>query len=128
MFTAVLGLHILVSVLLILIVLIQGGENVDITAAFGGVSQAAFGPRGAVTTLQKATWVLGVIFMVTAVTLAVWATKSPGSSPLRTRSAPASQSAPATAPANPAPAPAKSAPTSPAPAPAAPTNPPPSPK
>ena len=119
MFTAVLALHILVSILLILAVMIQGGENVDITAAFGGVSQAAFGPRGAVTTLQKATWVLGVIFMVTAVTLAVWATKTPGGSPLRTHTPPASQTAPASTPpksappTTPATAPAKSAPTTP---------------
>lgn len=75
MVTAVLVIHILVSFLLILGVLIQGGENVDITAAFGGVSQAAFGPRGAVTTMAKTTWVLGTIFMVTSVTLAIWATK-----------------------------------------------------
>jgi protein translocase SecG subunit len=45
--------QILVCVLIIIAVLIQGGENVDITAAFGGVSQAAFGPRGAVSTLAK---------------------------------------------------------------------------
>ena len=42
-------IHILASILLIGLVLLQGGENVDITAAFGGVSQAAFGPRGSVT-------------------------------------------------------------------------------
>ena len=48
MVTAVLAFHLLVSILLILVILIQGGENVDITAAFGGVSQAAFGPRGTV--------------------------------------------------------------------------------
>jgi preprotein translocase subunit SecG len=70
------AVHILVSVLLILVVLIQGGENVDITAAFGGVSQAAFGPRGTVTTLAKATWVLAIIFVMTSITLSVWATKS----------------------------------------------------
>ncbi len=75
MVTAVAVLHVVVSILLILIVLIQGGENVDITAAFGGVSQAAFGPRGAVTTMAKTTWVLGAIFMTTSVTLAIWATK-----------------------------------------------------
>ena len=74
MVTAVVVLHVLVSILLILAVLIQGGENVDITAAFGGVSQAAFGPRGAVTTLAKITWVLGATFMVTSITLAIWAT------------------------------------------------------
>ena len=69
----ILAVHILVTLLLVLIVLIQGGENVDITAAFGGVSQAAFGPRGTVSTLAKATWVLGAIFMITSVTLSVWA-------------------------------------------------------
>ena len=69
------GIHILVSVLLILLVLIQGGENVDITAAFGGVSQAAFGPRGAVTTLAKITWGLVVVFVATSITLTVWATR-----------------------------------------------------
>jgi preprotein translocase subunit SecG len=133
MFTAVLALHILVSILLIFIVLIQGGENVDITAAFGGVSQAAFGPRGAVTTLQKATWVLGLIFMITAVTLAVWATKTPEGSPLRTRGAPASQTTPAATPQNPAPSPTGAPATTPTPAPsqttpsAAPANPTPAP-
>jgi len=72
MITAILVLHVLVAILLIGAVLLQGGENVDITAAFGGVSQAAFGPRGSVTLLAKITWVLGAIFMVTSVTLAVW--------------------------------------------------------
>ena len=84
MATAVVIVHILVSILLIMIVMIQGGENVDITAAFGGVSQAAFGPRGAVTTMQKITWVLAVIFVGTSVTLAVWATKRSSGSVLET--------------------------------------------
>ena len=75
MILAVTALHILAAILLILVVLIQGGENVDITAAFGGVSQAAFGPRGAVSTLAKATWVLGAIFMATSISLSVWATR-----------------------------------------------------
>ena len=75
MIIAVIALHILISILLILLVLIQGGENVDITAAFGGVSQAAFGPRGAVSTMAKITWGLGAIFMATSVTLSVWATR-----------------------------------------------------
>ena len=92
MVALVVAAHILVSILLIVIVLIQGGENVDITAAFGGVSQAAFGPRGAVTTLAKITWVLAGIFMCTSVTLAVWATKYSSGSILETapgKSAPA---------------------------------------
>ncbi len=97
MSTAVVALHILVSILLILVILIQGGENVDITAAFGGVSQAAFGPRGAVTTLQKMTWVMAVIFAVTSITLAVWATSGQTSGSVLEKNAPVK-----TAPANPA--------------------------
>jgi preprotein translocase subunit SecG len=114
MVTAVLIVHIVVSLLLILVVLIQGGENVDITAAFGGVSQAAFGPRGTVTTLAKITWVLGAIFVVTSVTLAVWASRGGGGSILN-QTSPA-QSAPAKqAPTQQQPAPALPAPQSPAP-------------
>ena len=98
----VLALHILVTLLIVLIVLIQGGENVDITAAFGGVSQAAFGPRGTVSTLAKFTWVLGGVFMLTSITLSVWAGRhGTGGSVLQNTSAP--QSAPAPKPAPPAP-------------------------
>jgi preprotein translocase subunit SecG len=97
MFTVVEVLHVLISVLLIIAVLLQGGENVDITAAFGGVSQAAFGPRGSVTLLAKVTWVLVVLFVVTSVTLAVHASKGAGGTLL--------EHAPAkTAPATPGPA------------------------
>jgi len=100
MVLAVTGLQIISCVLLVVIVLIQGGENVDMAAAFGGSSQAAFGPRGAVTTLAKITWVLGAIFMATSVTLAIWATKSTSNSvmqnaPVQTQSAPAAPAAPA---------------------------------
>ena len=93
------GVHILVSLLLVLIVLVQGGENVDITAAFGGVSQAAFGPRGTVSTLARATWVLGGIFMATSITLSVWAgTRAGGGSVLQNST---HQAAPASRPAAP---------------------------
>ena len=95
MITAIIAVHIVVSVLLIGLVLIQGGENVDITAAFGGVSQAAFGLRGAVTTMAKMTWVLAGVFMCTSITLAVWATRHSSGSILETapgKSAPAPKS------------------------------------
>jgi len=99
MLTLIIIAHVIVAILLILAVLIQGGENVDITAAFGGVSQAAFGPRGAVTTLAKITWVLGFIFMCTSITLTVMASKRSSGSVL--------EHAPLSAPAPRAPAPAK---------------------
>jgi preprotein translocase subunit SecG len=102
MATVITILHILVCILLILSVMIQGGENVDIAAAFGGVSQAAFGPRGAISTLAKITWGLAIVFAATSITLSVWATKRAGSSVLEApgKTAPA----PAKAPATPAPA------------------------
>jgi preprotein translocase subunit SecG len=115
MIQAVIAVHIVVSILLCLVVLIQGGENVDITAAFGGVSQAAFGPRGTVTTLAKITWVLGAIFMATSITLAIWASKPAGGSLLETtpaKSAPA-QTAPASTPVPAPQTPAKPAPAAP---------------
>ena len=97
MITLVEILHVLVCALLIGLVLLQGGENVDITAAFGGTSQAAFGPRGSVTLLAKITWVLGAIFIATSVTLAVHASRGGTGSML--------ENAPAkTAPVAPAPA------------------------
>ena len=76
MITLVGVLHVLVCLLLIGAVLLQGGENVDITAAFGGTSQAAFGPRGSVTLLSKITWALAALFIVTSITLAVHASRT----------------------------------------------------
>jgi preprotein translocase subunit SecG len=84
MITLVEILHIFVCLLLVGAVLLQGGENVDITAAFGGTSQAAFGPRGSVTLLAKITWVLGAIFMVTSITLAIHASRRGGGSVMET--------------------------------------------
>ncbi len=115
--TAVTVLHIVVCILLLLIVMIQGGENVDITAAFGGSSQAAFGPRGAVTTFAKVTWVLAAVFVATSIALAVMATRHTGGSILE--KSPASSAPAQSRPAQPAPAqstPAETPPPAPAPA------------
>jgi preprotein translocase subunit SecG len=75
-------IQVLSCILLIGAVLLQGGENVDITAAFGGVSQAAFGPRGSVTLLAKITWGLAVVFIATSMTLAIHASRSSAGSVL----------------------------------------------
>jgi|SRR5271157_5600130 len=100
--------QILTCILLIGSVLLQGGENVDITAAFGGVSQAAFGPRGSVTLLAKITWGLAVIFIVTSMTLAIHASRSSTGSVLErapVKSAPVAPTRPAVpVPVTPAPA------------------------
>jgi preprotein translocase subunit SecG len=109
MFAVLQIIHILSSILLIGTVLLQGGENVDITAAFGGVSQAAFGPRGSVTLLAKITWGLAVLFIVTSVTLAIHASRGSSGSVLEhapVKSAPMTPAFPAPPPPAPS-APAK---------------------
>ena len=65
-------LHVIVSMILILVVLLQTGKRADLAGAFGGGgSQTAFGTRGAATFLSKATTVSAVIFMVTSLALAI---------------------------------------------------------
>jgi preprotein translocase subunit SecG len=107
MMAAIQLIHVVASILLIGAVLLQGGENVDITAAFGGVSQAAFGPRGSVTLLAKITWGLAVIFIVTSITLAIHASRSSSGSVLEhapVKSVPVKPPPPASVPVKPAPA------------------------
>lgn len=70
-------LHIIVCLFLIIVVLLQSGKSADIAAAFGGMgSQTAFGPRGAATLLSKATTWSAVIFMLTSITLSIFATRA----------------------------------------------------
>ncbi len=70
-------IHVIVCLFLIAVVLLQSGKSADIAAAFGGMgSQTAFGPRGAATVLSKATTWSAVIFMLTSITLSIFATRS----------------------------------------------------
>lgn len=72
MFYLFLSLHILVSIILIGVVLLQSGKGADLAGAFGGGgSQTAFGPRGAGTFLGKLTTVCAIIFMITSLALAI---------------------------------------------------------
>jgi preprotein translocase subunit SecG len=66
------AIHILVSLFLIFIVLVQGGKGAELGAAFGGgSSQTLFGGRGAATFLNKATTIVAVVFMLTSLLLAI---------------------------------------------------------
>ncbi len=89
--------HILICVFLIIVVLLQSGKAADLAGAFGGMgSQTAFGPRGSATILSKATTIAAALFMVTSLTLAIFASHGTGASTvLEGRPAPARQSAPA---------------------------------
>jgi preprotein translocase subunit SecG len=95
----IVAIHILVCFFIIIVVLLQSGKSGDISAAFGGQgSQTAFGPRGAATALSKATTWSAVAFMITSITLAVYADRRGGpgsvlqgikSQPVKTQPAPA---------------------------------------
>jgi preprotein translocase subunit SecG len=77
----IITVHIIVCFFIILVVLLQSGKSGDITAAFGGQgSQTAFGPRGAATALSKATTWSAVAFMLTSITLSIYASKRGGPS------------------------------------------------
>ena len=107
-------MYVMVCFLLLLVVLLQQGKGGDIASAFGGSSsQAAFGARAGATLLTKATTVLGVLFMLGALGLAIVYERGP-SSLLSGKSGGAVQTTPARPAAPKAPAPAQV----PAPAPA----------
>jgi preprotein translocase subunit SecG len=73
-------LYVLTCFLLLLVVLLQQGKGGDMASAFGGGgSQTAFGARAGATVLTKATTVLGVLFMLGAIVLAIMGRSGPGS-------------------------------------------------
>jgi preprotein translocase subunit SecG len=70
--------HVVVSILMIMIILLQTGKGAEIGAAFGGgYSQTLFGSSGPVGFLNKLTTVVAVFFMVTSLILAVLAGRAP---------------------------------------------------
>ena len=80
-------LHVLVSLFLILVVLVQQGKGADLAGAFGGGgSQTAFGARGATTLLHKLTTIFFALFVLTSLSLAILQAR-PRSSVMGTRPA-----------------------------------------
>ena len=65
-------IHVIVSLFLIGVVLLQQGKSADLAGAFGGQgSQTAFGPRGAANLLTKLTTYGAVLFMLISISLTV---------------------------------------------------------
>jgi preprotein translocase subunit SecG len=113
MMTLVTILHVVVSLALILIVLLQTGKGAEMGAGFGGGSnQTIFGSRGAATFLSKVTTGAAVMFMLTSLSLAIMTKNRTGSvirdaapraaAPAAPAGAPAAPAMPAAAPAIPA--------------------------
>jgi preprotein translocase subunit SecG len=72
LFYFIVGLHVIVSLFLIGVVLLQQGRSADLAGAFGGQgSQTAFGPRAAANVLTRLTTWSAVIFMITSLSLTI---------------------------------------------------------
>ena len=72
-------LHIIVSLFLIGVVLLQQGKSADLAGAFGGQgSQTAFGPRGAANLLTRLTTWSAIIFMITSIGLTILLSRASG--------------------------------------------------
>jgi preprotein translocase subunit SecG len=80
MIALIVVLHVLISLFLILVVLVQQGKGADLAGAFGGGgSQTAFGARGATTLLHKLTTGFFIAFVITSMALAIMEVRPRGS-------------------------------------------------
>ena len=104
-------LHIVVSIFMIAVVLLQSGKGAEMGASFGSSgSQSVFGAGGGSTFLSKMTTGAAVIFMLTSLTLAYLSGQPNSSSIMSSKSKPAAAAPAQEAPAAPA-APAQGTPT-----------------
>src|SRR6185295_2491608 len=77
MVTFVTVVHVIVCIFLILVVLLQAGKGGGMGVAFGsGTSAAVFGGRGAGNFLERMTAGTAIMFMLTSMTLAYFASQS----------------------------------------------------
>ena len=106
MITLVTIVHIIVSLGLIVIVLLQTGKGADIGAVFGGSSSTIFGSSGAGNFLTRLTTGLALVFMLTSLTLGYFSGKKPSGSIFDSRQPPQQAAPAAQAPAKPEGAPA----------------------
>lgn len=77
MIIAITILHILVSIGLILVVLLQTGKGAEVGAVFGGSSSTIFGSSGAGNFLTRLTTVMAIVFMMTSLTLGYFTARRP---------------------------------------------------
>lgn len=111
MIIAITIIHVLVSLGLILVVLLQTGKGAEVGAVFGGSSSTIFGSSGAGNFLTRLTTGMAIVFMATSLTLGYFAGRKPSSTifdnrsrapqalpaaPAQQQSAPAGSAQPAT--------------------------------
>src|SRR5919108_6452897 len=77
MIIAITIIHVIVSVGLILVVLLQTGKGAEVGAVFGGSSSTIFGSSGAGNFLTRLTTGMAIVFMITSLTLGYFAGHKP---------------------------------------------------
>ena len=95
--------HVIVSIGLILVVLLQTGKGAEMGAVFGGSSSTIFGSSGAGNFLTRLTTGMAIVFMMTSLTLGYFAGRRPSATIFDQRT-PAAEPRPvpqSSAPANP---------------------------
>ncbi|MDD2501126.1 MAG: preprotein translocase subunit SecG [Geobacter sp.] len=81
MTTLITILHVLISLFIIGMVLLQSGKGAEMGASFGGGgSQSVFGAGGGGNFMTKLTTAAAIIFMLTSLTLAYFSGHMPASS------------------------------------------------
>jgi len=79
--TIILVIHIVISVLLVGLILIQHGKGADAGAAAlggggGGASSSLFGSQGSASFLSRSSAILAMLFFITSLSLAYFANKA----------------------------------------------------
>ena len=76
MHTAIIVLHVLCTLFLILVILLQTGKGAAMGSGLGaGSSQTMFGSSGAGNFLTKMTTAIATLFMITSLTLGIMSTQ-----------------------------------------------------
>ena len=72
--TAILVIHVILSIFLIAVVLLQSGKAAGLSGSIGGGAETFFGKNKAQTLdgiLEKATGIVAILFIITSIVLAV---------------------------------------------------------
>ncbi len=78
--TIIIVIHVITSLLIVGLILLQQGKGADTGASFGsGASQTVFGSAGSGNFLTKSTTIAAIVFFVTSMTLAIYAKQNAGS-------------------------------------------------
>ncbi len=99
MHTAIIIVHVLCTLFLILVILLQTGKGAAMGSGLGaGSSQTMFGSSGAGNFLTKITTAIATLFMITSLTLGIMSSEEKSRSVMPDVETPAATSSPETIP------------------------------